>query len=442
MIESIATKSVLILLAGGVAVGAGTGFIVGRATSPDWSPATSAAASQTNSTRGTASGSADFSPASAGKSRGFGSGATEGATSWHPFTGPYTADRWMEFRKMLLGIPSGEIPGALEHLASLPASQERFELERELLAQWASVAPREALEFARAIENNRHRIDATEDVLRAFAGREPQAAFEWLEAQREKIPPGEYDRLFDDALRGYADQSLESAIDHFGTWSSTLDRRQSARAIDELMESLIQQGLLAEAPYYLDKFPEGTLRDQAAQELISELARVDIAGAASMVEQLSGRANADDLQRALVREWSRNDAEGAAAYLTENAKKLSHFGTLASDVVRRWDDVTAASEWLSQYEPSPELDQATLMLVYRAGADDPAGALTWAQSVSDSGVRSRALRVVASNWKAQDEAAFQQFLSQSNGLSEEEIKTMESAPARSTGGGWGRWGRR
>jgi len=348
----------------------------------------------------------------------------------------------MEFRKMLLGIPSGEIPGALEHLASLPASQERFELERELLAQWASVAPREALEFARAIENNRHRIDATEDVLRAFAGREPQAAFEWLEAQREKIPPGEYDRLFDDALRGYADQSLESAIDHFGTWSSTLDRRQSARAIDELMESLIQQGLLAEAPYYLDKFPEGTLRDQAAQELISELARVDIAGAASMVEQLSGRANADDLQRALVREWSRNDAEGAAAYLTENAKKLSHFGTLASDVVRRWDDVTAASEWLSQYEPSPELDQATLMLVYRAGADDPAGALTWAQSVSDSGVRSRALRVVASNWKAQDEAAFQQFLSQSNGLSEEEIKTMESAPARSTGGGWGRWGRR
>lgn len=441
MIESFTAKTVLLLLAGGVAVGAGTGFIVGRATSPADPMDRPGSGASVFSDRANPSAPGEF-PASS-RSEGMKSSSVrpDSGSSWHPFTGPYTAERWMEFRKMLLGISAGEIPDALEHLATLPASQERFELERELLSQWATLVPREALEFAGAIENSRHRVDATEVVLRAFAAREPQAAFQWLEAQRDQMPTDEYNRLFDDALRGYADQSLESAIDHFATWHSTLDRRQVAMAVDELMESLIQQGLVSEAAYYLDKFPEGSLRSQAAQEFISELARVDLDKAISMVEQLSGRDNADDLQRTLVREWSRSDPAAAADYLTEKGDQLNNFSSLASEVIRRWDDVTAASEWLSQYEPSPELDRATLMLVYRAGNEDPAGAFTWAQSVNDPGIRMRALQTVASNWKAQDEAAFNTFIGKTQGLTEEELKIMESAPARSSSGGWGRWGR-
>jgi len=428
------------VLATGVTVGAGTGFLVGRATSTA-TLTTPPTISVTIPAGGSSSTEFSESPGISQSKGRISAASIKKDWKWHPFTGPYTADRWMKFRRTLLGIPTEEISGALEHLATLPASLERFELERELLTQWAVFYPREALDFARAIDHSRHRIDATEEVLRAFATKDPLAAFQWLEAQRDKIAADEYNQLFDNALRGYADKSLEAAIDHFGTWSDSLDRRQSYAAVDALMESLVQQGLIAEAPTYLNKFPEGPLRNQAARQLVSELARVDIPSAIFMIEQLGELGNADDLQRTLIREWSRSDPAGAASYLTDNEDTLSDFSTLASEVVRRWDDVTEASKWLSQYEPSPDLDRATLMLVYRAGDEDPAGAFTWAQSVNDQGLRNRALRVVASNWKAKDDAGFSNFISQDQGLSEEELQLMQSAPARSSESGWGRWGR-
>ncbi|MEM6601896.1 MAG: hypothetical protein AAF649_10965 [Verrucomicrobiota bacterium] len=359
-------------------------------------------------------------------------------TSWHEYTGPFTVESWMAIRQAVLSAPLQQVEDTLARLAELPVSRERLELERELLAMWATKDPLAALEFAADIEMRDQRSDSREDILRVWASSEPQAAFEWLESQMGLIPDGEYHRLFDDAMRGYADLDLTQAIDYFNTLSNTLDERQTRRGLNEIVESMIQQGKLAEATDLLGQLDDPDIRQEAAEELMSELAEVDLNQALGLLESYQGSEFYGSMQRELVEEWARNDPAQAAAYISSTVAPGNDFSDMASQVVRNWDDLAAASEWLLQYDPSPELDRPTMTLVFRAGRDDPAGALSWASSVTDERMQNRAISVVASNWKATDEASYTQFLSQNPDLTPEQIKIIQNAPARAYGSrGWG-----
>ncbi|MEM6820584.1 MAG: hypothetical protein AAF558_01405 [Verrucomicrobiota bacterium] len=424
------TKSTSFLVLFSLATAGSLGFMVGRVTSSSEEWFGSSISTEPNQL-GSASASGDtelIGADGARKSLGFDSQDQSGG--WYNITGPFTADAWMKIRLAALSAPIEQVEQTLARLAQFPASEERFRLEREVLAQWATVDPQAALRYAREITQDGHRRDATEAILRVWAGKEPKKAFAWLEDQRGTIDAEEYNRLFDDALRGYADLSLVDAIEYFGTTSESLDSRQTRRAISQLVQSLIQQGLVTDAEAYLSMLPEGELQERASRELISELAEVDVAKALQVLSSFEGTENFGSMQQAFVDEWSRDDPSAAAAYVSENAEGSSEFSRMASQIVRRWDDITAASDWLAQYEPSSALDRPTMMLVYRSHNEDPEGAISWATSMTNDQMRNRVLSAVASNWKHNDEAGLNAFLSQSATLTETQKQLMQDAPAR------------
>ncbi len=443
----ILTKPVLGLMAASVVVAGGAGFMAGKASSASKDDLRGADHSQgaesgnplrvgfdDNNANASASGARSTSPRLlSGK---------PSDTSWHQYTGPFTAESWMAIRQSVLATSLDQVEDTLARLAMLPVSEERMRLQREVLALWATRDPLAALEFAGGISIKDERTDAREDILKVWAGREPKAAFDWLEAQKEVMPAGEYNRLFDDAMRGYADLNLSEAINYFNTLSDSLDRRQSRSGINEIMESMIQQGRLTDASKFIDQFTDPEIRQQASRELMSELASVDVNQALDLLNRYQGTEAHAVMQRELVAQWAENDPAAAAKYMTTSVQAGEGFSDMASQVIRNWDDITLASEWLAQYDPSPELDRPTMMLAFRAAGDDPEGAVSWVGSVTDDNMRDRGLRMVASNWKVTDEAALNQFLAQNQDLTPEQKKMMQEAPARSVGG-WGRgWGGR
>ncbi|MEM6886054.1 MAG: hypothetical protein AAF571_13585 [Verrucomicrobiota bacterium] len=437
------TKSLLGLMVASVAVAGTAGYFVGKSSSGYDSPGATISSSDGASANSRLnSGYASDTGAASDSNRSTLTRLSLGKvsdTSWHLYTGPFTAESWMAIRQAVLGASLDDVQQTLAKLAELPISQERLELQRELLAMWATRDPLAALEFAGGIEMREERNDAREDILKVWAGREPREAFEWLEAQREVMPSSEYNRLFDDAIRGYADLSLSEAINYFNTLSDTLDRRQSRSGINEIVESMIQQGKLADAASFIDQFNDPEIQQQVSEELISELAEVDVQQALGLLEDYTGSENYISMQTELVEQWARNDPAQAADYITNTVAVGDGFSDMASQVMRNWDDLAAASEWLSQYDPSPELDRPTMTLVFRASREDPAGAISWAGSVTDDRMQNRALSAVASNWKASDEAAVSEYLAQNSELTPEQVKIIQDAPARSYGGrGWGR----
>ncbi len=218
-------------------------------------------------------------------------------TSWHQYTGPFTAESWMAIRQAVLSAPLSEVEDTLAKLAELPISEERLRLQREVLAMWATRDPLAALEFAGGIEIRDERNNSREDILKVWASSEPKAAFEWLESQKDVMPDGEYNQLFDDAIRGYADLNISQAIDYFNTLKDTLDGRQTRRGLNEIVESMIQQGRLTEATDLLGQLDDPDLRRQASEELISELAGVDLNQALGLLETYEGTESYTSMQR-------------------------------------------------------------------------------------------------------------------------------------------------
>ena len=85
---------------------------------------------------------------------------------------------------------------------------------------------------------------------------------------------------------------------------------------------------------------------------------------------------------------------------------------------------------------SPELDWAVASYTYRAAHEDPASAMSWAQSVNNERIQRRLVQRVAASWKVDDPQSFELFLEASD-YSEEEKEALRAAENSSTG-----WSRR
>jgi len=356
-------------------------------------------------------------------------GTVESA-SWHQYQGPFTAESWMVIRQAVLSTPLNQVEDTLAKLQDLPVGQERLELQREILAMWATRDPIAALNYAADIDIRNERGETQEDILRVWASSDPKAAFDWLESQQEVMTEREYNRIFDDAIRGYADLDLSQAIDYFNQISGSLDDRSVRRGLDGITKSLIQQGRLDQALDLLNQFEDPDVRKQASYELMAELAAVDLDQALTLLESYDGMDSYSGMQRELVTRWAVNDPAEAADYISSRVEIGEDFTRMATQVITNWNDLGEASEWLAQYDPSPELDRPTMALAYRASREDPAGAMSWASSVTDDQRQNRAIRMIAANWKSNDEASVKQYLAQNPDLTPEQIKLIEETPAR------------
>lgn len=211
-------------------------------------------------------------------------------------------------------------PAALEKLdtqlsGDAVASPELTALAEQLLMQWASLKPGEAMRYA--LDDARTHLvflQAAGNVMEAWARRDPVAArtfFEGLEAMAAGL-------VAPSLLQGYGSQAPESALEwiHAGTLSNELRGilAQSVVGVYEAARRREEIKLWLGLPGVADS-PHGAL---AAGDLARRIARGNPAAALAFCRELPGdsAARLQSFQQ-VARQWATGDPEACQKWLTE-----------------------------------------------------------------------------------------------------------------------------
>jgi len=83
---------------------------------------------------------------------------------------------------------------------------------------------------------------------------------------------------------------------------------------------------------------------------------------------------------------------------------------------KQWSavDPIATAKWLNTQPPSAESDLAISNFVSVISQSDPQGAIEWAQSIEEPGLRDQSVQHVLKTWQVQDAAKANKWLKDNN----------------------------
>ena len=339
----------------------------------------------------------------------------------------------------LLQGQSAEMTRKLLNAAlELPMSDpSRSNTINDLLKQLAATDPLAALDIANGLPSLRDAERARNDILQVWASHEPMAALAWADTELANVPADLRNAQMMAIIRGFASTNPKGAFSYASALSedTTSDLRYKNRLLGEVIETQIRDGGVADAQATIALLPDGATKESLQRELITEWAKFDPASAASYVEGLGSEATTN-MKTALISEWAEYDPAAAAAWLGNLSTDDPAYGHASAQITREWTryDLTASSEWLNSLPASPELDRAVATYTFRAAQEDPSTAMSWAESITNDGMRNRMMQQVAANWKNDDPETFNTYLDNSD-LSDEARAELENAKAWNPGGG-------
>ena len=320
----------------------------------------------------------------------------------------------------------------LEAAFALPLSDPRRSKEiRDLLEHLARSDPRAALELSDRITSLREAQRTRAQILEQWATHDPMTALAWATDALADVPTNLRNSQMLATLRGFAQTNPAGAFQY----ASALDdstpsaMRLKERLLSEVIETQIRGGGLQDAQTTIALMPEGQSKNNLQRELVNEWAAFDPHSAAAYVQSL-GDGAPSNLKTDLIAEWAKNDPPAAATWLNSLPEGDPVFAKASATITREWTlyDLAASSEWLNSLPASPELDRAVAAYTARASQEDPATAMSWAESINNDGLRTRMMQKVAGNWKSDAPAAFTAYLDDGD-FSSKERKLLESAKA-------------
>lgn len=312
----------------------------------------------------------------------------------------------------------------------------RSRMIRSLLGQIAESAPLDALAMANEIGSLRDTQRARETILETWAKNDPVAALAWAQVNLANEPLRSQSSQMLAIYRGYAETNPQAAFAAALAMQvdGTGQKRLQTYALEEIITQQINNGGLLEAKLQVELLEDGPNKNSLLSELVDRWASYDPEGAAAYVESLGDDAPTSAKTR-LLGEWAENDPAAAAAWLSAREVDENTLGHASSAIIREWTryDMAASAEWLNSQPTSPALDRAVMSYTYRAAQEDPANAMTWAESIDNSWMRNRMMQHVAANWKNDDPKAFQSYIENSE-LEDEQKKKLQEAEASHRGG--------
>lgn len=327
-----------------------------------------------------------------------------------------------------------------EAFALPPTDYRRARMLRQLLGQLAETAPRDALAMAEEIGSLRQTEQASIAILRVWGENEPVAALAWANTELANKPLRSQSNLMLAIYRGYAVTNPRAAF----TAALALpaegsgQRRLQTNALEEIISQQVENGGLLDAKIQIELLEDGQTKNTLLTELIDAWAEFDPEAASRYVESL-GEDVPTRAKTALLSEWAENDPVAAAAWLDGREIDEETLGRASTAIIREWTryDMASSAEWLNAQPSSPALDRAVMSYTYRAAQEDPANAMTWAESIDNDWMRTRMMTHVAGSWKADDPDAFQSYLDKAE-LSDEQREKLESAEELHGGRRWWR----
>lgn len=348
-------------------------------------------------------------------------------------------DEGVALEEALRIIPdlSGSVTRELlnEALALPKSNPKRTRLINELLSQLAETEPLAALELASQIESLRDSERARISVLEVWATNDPASALAWANQALTNEPARSRSSQLSAIYRGYAANNPDAAFQQALTLD---DERLRNRLLGDVIETQIESGGLQAAQVAVDLIKDPELQNNLRRDLIDEWAQFDPEAAANYVRSL-GDDTPTSFKTTLISEWAESDPVAAAAWLVSLPRDDPAIARASASIIQEWTryDLAASAEWLNSLPPSPELDRAVISYTFRAAEEDPAAAMTWAESIENDRRRTWMMERVAATWKEQDAGTFQSYLNASE-LTNEQREKLKNAD--NSGGGWsGRW---
>ncbi len=323
---------------------------------------------------------------------------------------------------------------------ALPSSDyRRAGMLRELLRQLAETLPRDALAMADKIGSRRETERTRIAILQVWAENDPVAALAWAELELANEPLRSQSNQLLAIYRGYASANPKAAFAAalaLPTGNNIQQRTQTA-ALETIIAQQIESGGLLDAKLQVEMLADGATKNTLLSELVDEWAEYDPQGAAAYVESLGADAPASITTR-LVGEWAENDPAAAAAWLSARELDEDTLSRASTAIIREWTryDMAASAEWLNSQPSSPALDRAVMSYTYRAAQEDPANAMTWAESIGNDWMRTRMMQHVAASWKNDDPDSFQSYIQNSEFDQAQKKQLQEAQPFRGRGRGW------
>lgn len=336
--------------------------------------------------------------------------------------------------------PAVSLQESLQGAFALPFTDpRRATIIKDLLVRMATDQPEFALLEATKIASVRDQERAINSILQAWGARNPNAALSWVDAHTDQIPKQVMNRKLTAIFRGYAQSEPTAAFAQaFGMKEATIvEKRLKNNILSEVIEMQVRQGGLEVARLTVEAMQEGDTKNRLLAEIVDEWAQYDPTAAATYVNSL-GETATTWIKTSLIGEWAESDPIAAADWLSNLDAEDPAFGRGTASIIREWSqyDLSASAEWLNTLPASPELDRAVASYTFRAAQEDPANAMSWAESISNERMQGYLMERVAANWKDQDPSAFAGYL-ESAEFSEEVRERLENATYR---GGPGRRG--
>ncbi len=347
-------------------------------------------------------------------------------------------DRWAK------NLSLQECLDSMKQLQGMPVGQPRDDMLKALVNAWSRKDPKGLLASADGIAAPRMRENGMEKALAHLAEVSPVEALDWIKQNADTASYADMGKRMAAVIGSYANTDPKGALNMvLALDDNTPNGTQvKTKAMDSLADAMANQGHFSDAIALFNQMPAGKLQSAALAELADNWGQVAPQDAANWIATLQDPTLINDAGQNLTDDWADSDPAAAAKWAVGMDLQIAASGnnsknddTLLSNVVGEWAkyDLTAAGQFLNQMPSSPTKDAAIVSFVSRAAQDNPADTMKWVATVSDKSMQASAFMQTARQWNKQDPAAFNQFMTTTTALTDEQKQAVAAAFSKSNG---------
>lgn len=310
-------------------------------------------------------------------------------------------ERISKLALLLSGVSSEDMAGIADLLSSNRNGFERMQEMGMLYYAWGRIDAPSAVTFAEA-QGGRAAGMATSVALSSWASLDPGSARAWVEASEN---PGNYQRGL---LIGWSENNPLQALQYLsqqGDNESLMNRWTAPQVARNL---IAERGVMAFDD--LAAMPASGNREQLLSRLADELGETDPVAAANHLSSINDPEILKTAVPEVAKEWAQNNPKAAIEFVSEYKQGQPElYARAMAEVIEEWAerDPYEAGLYLNDQPASPELDRSVAEYSREAAKIDPIGAMSFAVSVNDDGLRADTIRRVAREWERSDKEAYQ-----------------------------------
>jgi hypothetical protein len=342
-----------------------------------------------------------------------------------------TAEAWDLATAEVAFMTPEEALNQLAMLERFPDSPNKDALKLNLIEQLAEGDSAAAIEQALALDGDQLQHQGLQYALTGWARTQPDAALAWLRQNESSYTRNQFGDLLVASMRGHAQGNPHQAmLALVALPEASVSNRDFARAVGLVVQGYLNTASAGQAMAAVTVLPQGRARTEGLEALANEFGKRDPSLGANLMHQLAGSPGFRSAQEAYVRGLNDRSSIQAAAYLDTLEGGATAHPNLINITARRWseNDLPAASNWLNQFEPSPQIDRAVMSISFRSAHEDPAGAMSWAESVVNERRRLMMMGQVAARWLQSDPQGLEQYLASTNLTEEQKQRLRDTQP--------------